>query len=47
MFQWLAREYDDYKLGLAAVAADKTEYAEMKSRWADTFMVKVVSAAGE
>lgn len=43
----LAREYDDYKLRLAKVAANKTEYAEMKSRWVDTFMVKVLSAAGE
>lgn len=41
----LAREYDDYKLGLAKVAANKTEYAEMKSRWVDTFIVKVMSAA--
>ena len=43
----LAREYDDYKLGLAKVAADKTEYAEMKSRWVDTFIVKVMSAAAD
>ena len=28
----LAREYDDYKLGLAKAAANKTEYAETKSR---------------
>lgn len=40
----LAREYDDYKLGLARVAANKTEYAEIKSRWVDAFMVKVMSA---
>ena len=40
----LAREYDDYKLGLARVAAHKTEYAEIKSRWVDAFMVKVMSA---
>ena len=40
----LAREYDDYKLGLARVAANKTEYAEVKSRWVDTFMRKVMSA---
>jgi len=43
----LAREYDDYKLGLARVAADKTEYAEIKSRWVDTFIVKVTSAAAD
>ncbi|HEX8140103.1 MAG TPA: GrpB family protein [Pyrinomonadaceae bacterium] len=40
----LAREYDDYKLGLAKVAANKTEYAEIKSRWVDAFVLKVMSA---
>jgi GrpB-like predicted nucleotidyltransferase (UPF0157 family) len=40
----LAREYDEYKRGLAEVAANKTEYAEVKSRWVDTFMPKVLSA---
>jgi GrpB-like predicted nucleotidyltransferase (UPF0157 family) len=40
----LAREYDDYKLGLAKEVADKTEYAEIKSRWVDAFMPKVMSA---
>ena len=40
----LAREYDEYKRGLAAVAANKTEYAEDKSRWVDAFMPKVLSA---
>lgn len=40
----LAREYDDYKLGLAKVAADKGEYAEIKSRWVDDFILKVMSA---
>jgi GrpB-like predicted nucleotidyltransferase (UPF0157 family) len=40
----LAREYDEYKRGLAEVAADKTEYAEVKSRWVDAFMSKVLSA---
>ena len=39
----LAREYDDFKLGLAKVAADKTEYAEVKSRWVDTFIPKVMT----
>ena len=34
----LAREYDDYKLGLAQAAADKREYAEIKSRWVDAFI---------
>lgn len=41
----LAREYDDYKLGLARAAANKTEYAEIKSRWVDAFVVKVMSAS--
>lgn len=40
----LAREYDEYKRGLAEVAANKTEYAEVKSRWVDAFMLKVLSA---
>ena len=43
----LAGEYDDYKLKLAKVAANKTEYAEMKSQWVDTFIVKVISAAAD
>lgn len=41
----LAREYDEYKLGLAEVVANKTEYAEIKSRWVSAFMLKVMSAA--
>jgi len=41
----LAREYDAYKLGLAKAAADKRAYAEVKSRWVDAFMPKVLSAA--
>jgi GrpB-like predicted nucleotidyltransferase (UPF0157 family) len=43
----LAREYDEYKLGLAEVAANKTEYAEIKSRWVDTFILKVMSTPVE
>lgn len=43
----LAREYDEYKLALAKAAANKTEYAELKSRWVDTFIVKVMSAAAD
>lgn len=35
----LAREYDEYKLWLAKVAADKREYAEIKSRWVDGFIL--------
>lgn len=42
----LAREYDEYKLGLAEVVADKTEYAEIKSRWVSAFMLKVMSRRG-
>ena len=42
----LAREYDEYKLGLAEVAANKTEYAEIKSRWVSAFILKVMSAPG-
>jgi GrpB-like predicted nucleotidyltransferase (UPF0157 family) len=41
----LAREYDEYKLGLAETAADKRAYAEVKSRWVDGFMPKVLAAA--
>lgn len=40
----LAREYDEYKLRLAEVAANKTEYAEVKTRWVDAFILKVMSA---
>jgi GrpB-like predicted nucleotidyltransferase (UPF0157 family) len=43
----LAREYDEYKLKLAEAAADKTEYAEIKSRWVDAFMPKVWSAPAD
>jgi GrpB-like predicted nucleotidyltransferase (UPF0157 family) len=40
----LAREYNDYKQRLATVAANKSEYAEIKTRWMDTFMLKVMRA---
>ena len=40
----MAREYDEYKRGLAGVAANKTEYAEVESRWVDAFMLKALSA---
>ena len=43
----LAREYDEYKLKLAEVVADKTEYAEIKSRWVDTFILKVFSVSAD
>jgi hypothetical protein len=38
---------DEYKPGLAEVAADKTEYAEVKSPRVDAFIVKVMSAAAD
>ena len=41
----LAREYDDYKQRLAKVVANKSEYAEIKTRWMDTFIQKVMTAA--
>jgi GrpB-like predicted nucleotidyltransferase (UPF0157 family) len=41
----LAREYDDYKRRLAKVASNKSEYAEIKTRWVDTFILKVMRAA--
>ncbi len=37
----LAREYDNYKLGLVKFVSDKSEYAEIKTRWVDEFIVKV------
>ena len=42
----LAREYNDYKMGLAETAADKSEYASIKTQWIDTFMPKVYARAG-
>ena len=33
----LALEYNDYKLELAQKVSDKSEYAEIKSKWVDTF----------
>lgn len=42
----LAREYDDYKQRLAKVVANKSEYAEIKTRWMDTFILKVIRVAG-
>ncbi len=38
----LAREYNDYKLELAKKVSDKSEYAEIKSKWVDTFILKVL-----
>lgn len=41
----LAREYSDYKIELAKTASDKTEYAEIKTRWVDTFMERVTRSS--
>lgn len=43
----LAHEYDDYKRRLAKVAANKSEYAEIKTRWVDAFILKVMRAAAD
>ena len=43
----LAREYNDYKLELAKTTSNKSEYAEIKSKWVDTFMLKVSEASGD
>src|SRR5215218_5300047 len=41
----LAREYDEYKLNLAKTTTDKTEYGEIKTRWVDTFILKIIAAS--
>lgn len=41
----LAREYDKIKREFAAIATNKMDYAQMKSRWLDSFMLKVSNAA--
>lgn len=38
----LAREYNDYKLELAKKVSNKSEYAEIKSKWVDTFILKIL-----
>jgi GrpB-like predicted nucleotidyltransferase (UPF0157 family) len=38
----LAREYNDYKLELARRVSNKSEYAEIKSKWVDTFILKLL-----
>jgi GrpB-like predicted nucleotidyltransferase (UPF0157 family) len=43
----LAHEYDDYKQRLAKVVANKSEYAEIKTRWVDTFILKVMRSAAD
>ncbi len=37
----LAKEYNDYKLELAKRVSDKKEYAEIKTKWVDSFILKV------
>lgn len=37
----LVHEYNDYKLELAKRVSNKSEYAEIKSKWVDTFILKV------
>ena len=36
----LANEYNDYKLELAKRVSDKKEYAEIKDKWVDEFILK-------
>lgn len=38
----LAREYNDYKLELANGVSNKSEYAEIKDKWIDTFILKIL-----
>lgn len=37
----LAKEYNDYKISLAETVADKSEYAAIKTKWVDNFILKV------
>lgn len=37
----LAREYNDYKLELASRVSNKSEYAEIKTKWVDSFILKI------
>lgn len=38
----LAKEYNDYKLKLAETISDKSEYAAVKTKWVDKFILKVL-----
>jgi GrpB-like predicted nucleotidyltransferase (UPF0157 family) len=38
----LAKEYNDYKLQLAETISSKSEYAEIKTKWVDKFILKVL-----
>lgn len=37
----LAKEYNDYKISLAKNVSDKSEYAAIKTKWVDKFILKV------
>ena len=38
----LAKEYNDYKLELAKRVSNKSEYAEIKTKWVDEFILKIL-----
>ena len=38
----LRREYNEYKLDLAKRVSNKSEYAEIKDKWVDSFILKVL-----
>lgn len=38
----LAKEYNDYKRQLAATLSSKSEYAEVKNKWVDKFILKIL-----
>lgn len=38
----LAKEYNDYKLELAKQTTSKSEYAKIKDKWVDSFILKVL-----
>lgn len=38
----LAKEYNDYKLALAKTTTNKSEYAKIKDKWVDKFILKVL-----
>jgi GrpB-like predicted nucleotidyltransferase (UPF0157 family) len=39
----LAKEYNDYKIELAQTVSSKKEYAEIKDKWVDKFILKLFS----
>lgn len=38
----LAKEYNDYKLSLAEKVSSKSAYAEIKDKWVDSFIMKIL-----